>query len=144
MSPDEDQEPSFVTLRADFLRARGVRAQLNKSPEAAVQSRPVHMDGVYQPKVRSMGGLVMLQYEYRVSAVAVANEDCTETVSAMQRLGNFGAGSDASGTAREILRYERPHPKSGKRCVDLSVCSWYQLIIHRVFAAHNSPGFCMS
>ena len=101
---DSDAAPAYVTLRANFLHAQGARIQLDRDSDPAIRAKPVHMDGVYQPTVRSMGGLALLQYEYRVSAVAVANEDCTETVSAMQRLGNFGAGSDASGTAREILR----------------------------------------
>ena len=110
---DDDETPAFVTLRASYLHARGARLQLDRKTDEESRNRPVHMDGVYQPSVRNMGGLVLLQYEYRVSSVAVANEDCTETVSAMQRIGNFGAGSDGSGTAREILRYERPHPKHG-------------------------------
>lgn len=111
---DDDNVPTFVTLRANYLHARGARTLLNRNPDPAIRSKPVHMDGAYIPTVKNMGGLTLLQYEYRMSSVAVANEDCTETVSAMQRLGNFGAGSDASGTAREILRYERPHDKNAR------------------------------
>ena len=87
---EEDEAPKFVTLRANYLHARGTRAQLDRNPDPNVRARPVHMDGMYQPTVRNMGGLALLQYEYRVSSVAVANEDCD---------GNclFGVSRDCTG-----------------------------------------------